>query len=916
MRPRLGAASALLLLATGCAGTRTVPVLRELRRPYWSGTFRSGLRLVVYQDPTPGRFDLVLSYGAGAAADPAGKEGLAELTQLLTERAQARGPATPDRRDRMRASSVSATRWVTSDEMIFEAQGPTSLLDGAIGIEAERLAAPLDGIDDGALVLARDELFRERARGQGRWRTELLAVLGASLPGHPYGRAALATADSLRAARMADVAAFAREHLRPSNAILVVATDQDALATARRIAERLGPVTAPGPQGSIAPSPPVAPPPVQPAAVPPGIDVRTGSSDRPRLWLTWVAPGVRSREWPSAVMATQLTQIAVLWRLVFWREGRARVRDVHPASALMAGAQLSGLVFDLASAADAGPVIEEVRDVLKSDERGRRSIERAAERGPAMAKDLAMGRGPGLATVAALIRAGHGADYVAATRVMLAGQLAPQDVTRILAEDLSPARMRATLFTPAEAKHGGEPALRMPAVPEPQPPGPTFEPPDGAAAAALVRSAAVEVSRRTLENRLTWITARRSGATRLALELAVPFPPASGGEAGAGLRALALATTTQRWPYSSHRPCPVPRGIAAGEQVAFRAAGDRALLLPLLRRLRCATDGTAVAETAFERRRDDLAGALRTGTADPVERAEAEFCRAVTPGPGCPGRPAPEAVEELRPRDAEEWLASAVRPERSVLVVAGEPAPETERAVAEILGAWTVPALEAGPSPEPPRPARRRALVVAVPGARDAWVRVGVRGPRAGSRDRVAAIALRALLEGRMYADAGLQVIGDVRVELVERAGLSALTVAAPVTRGSAGAVVERFVAALVEAARTPLARREAGVARWEAARAVAWSRWTEADAAAALAAEAARGDVEPPDLAADVAALGPERIQAAARAMDLGAPVVVAAGDPASLGSQLRAAGFEVEVVEAAPPPASTAGTPASPPG
>jgi len=130
------------------------------------------------------------------------------------------------------------------------------------------------------------------------------------------------------------------------------------------------------------------------------------------------------------------------------------------------------------------------------------------------------------------------------------------------------------------------------------------------------------------------------------------------------------------------------------------------------------------------------------------------------------------------------------------------------------------------------------------------------------------------------------------------------LTLTALASRGSTADLLERFRSHASRLAAARLPDREAGRARWAAARSTYQDLADPDRAPVFLGLLASPGDGEA-DTAGDVAGLDAARIQTAARALALDRMVVVAAGDPDALVPQLRAAGFEVEVEvmpEAAP--------------
>jgi len=189
--------------------------------PFKEATLPNGLALVVIEHHDQPVVSVSLAFRAGAIYDPAGKEGLSELTAELLSK------GTPTRTAEQIAATIegvgghlsasSAEDFLTisvdalSDqvELVFDLLGdvtlhstfPTSELELARTRSLSALALQLS--QPGALA---QRVFAREIYGR-----------------NPYGRSP--TRDSYRAVTAEDVTQFARERLRPGGALLVVAGD-------------------------------------------------------------------------------------------------------------------------------------------------------------------------------------------------------------------------------------------------------------------------------------------------------------------------------------------------------------------------------------------------------------------------------------------------------------------------------------------------------------------------------------------------------------------------------------------------------------------------------------------------------------------------------------------------------------------
>lgn len=225
--------------------------------PFQEAALPNGMTLLLIENHEQPSFSVTLSFRAGSAYDPAGKEGLSAIVaELLTKGTPTRGA------DQIAATiegvggSLAAT---TGDD--FFTVGTDVLSDHA------DLAFELLGDVTRRATFPADELELARTRYLSSLEVELsqpenvaTRVFAKEIYGrHPYGRSA--SQASYKAITRDDVVSFAGRRLRPAGALLVVAGDMT-LARARALALQAF--------GSWRGAPPATPP-------PPAVPVKRGT---------------------------------------------------------------------------------------------------------------------------------------------------------------------------------------------------------------------------------------------------------------------------------------------------------------------------------------------------------------------------------------------------------------------------------------------------------------------------------------------------------------------------------------------------------------------------------------------------------------------------------------------------------------
>ncbi len=177
-----------------------------------------------------------LSFRAGSACDPPGKEGLARATARLVRRGAA-GMGAFEVEAALDALGGEMTNDVGLSLTTFGFEVIERNLDAFVDRAAAILAAPtFDGAELGRLLRESEgELVEARDNDRGLAYRALRRVL---YEGHLYGRRTSGTVASLRAITRDDVAEFYRRHINRANVMVAVSGDVDE-ARGRALAERL-----------------------------------------------------------------------------------------------------------------------------------------------------------------------------------------------------------------------------------------------------------------------------------------------------------------------------------------------------------------------------------------------------------------------------------------------------------------------------------------------------------------------------------------------------------------------------------------------------------------------------------------------------------------------------------------------------
>jgi zinc protease len=269
-------------------------VLREIPYQVRVLVLPSGMRILVEEDHSRPLVAVVAVVDVGAAADPAGKEGLAHLVEHLAFRARQDGKHQMS--SLLDFAGVGNWNATTSHDLTeYYSVGPKESLPALLALEGARLLHPVAGVDaktfDVEREVVRNELHErdENAQVVAVW-TKLYAALYPAE--HPYSRAVIGSDQSLSALTPGDAEAFVKKHYLPQNITLLISGDLDAQQIGKLLDANFPAQFLDAPPGGKTPgarlpttAPPVpAPPPRKP------LETVSAPADGPTLYIAWSLP--------------------------------------------------------------------------------------------------------------------------------------------------------------------------------------------------------------------------------------------------------------------------------------------------------------------------------------------------------------------------------------------------------------------------------------------------------------------------------------------------------------------------------------------------------------------------------------------------------------------------------------------------
>lgn len=900
--------------AAATGGSLSVPPLA-----YHFRELPNGLRVYAMPDPGTANVAVQVWYNVGSKDDPAGRSGFAHLFEHIMFKAT-RNMA-PQQFDRLTEDVGGYNNASTADDYTdYYEVVPANHLERILWAEAERMGSLV--IDEATFASERDvvkEELRQRVLASPYGPLFYLYLAQANFEHHPYGRPGIGSIADLDAATVEDVRAFHATYYRPDNAVLAVAGNFDEAEFDRWVDRYFGAIPRPA-----QPIPRVDT--VEPLRTAPrSFDVYQANVPLPAVVVSFPQPAARSPDLPAlmmldAIMAKgessrlyqALVQSAPIAAEIFTNLDPSKDPGAYSLAAILSEgtsveAGLTALNAQIARVRDTAPSAAELAEA-------RNEIVTARLR----ERETAEGRAAELAD--AVIRYG---DAAYADRLLAALQaVTAADVQRVARAILAPERSVTIRYRPEASRAEGGRAdsiataatvVARPLAPRPDAPVVTLAaenervapPPPG----APVTAALPPVAEQRLANGLKVIVvpSRRVPLLSVTLTLASgdsadPADRAGLAELTAGLVAKGTAgrdaTATARAIESLGAEfataSTADASIATLETRADRADAAMAVMADSILH-------PALAVDELDRARQQALDGISVAMSEPGSIARRVAARAVF-GDAPYGRVmTPTSLARIDRGAVSSFHAGHWRPDNGVLVIAGDIDPASGFALAQRhFGGWVRPAmpLPARPDVSAGAPAPRT-IIVDLAGTGQAAVLMGVRGAARRDADYFPALVATTVLGGGYSARLNDEIRIKRGLSYGAGAGMPSRLAAGPVyasaqTRNDA--VVE--VAGLIEGEIARLGREPVGAAELTARKATLIGEFgREVETTAGLSgaiAELALFGLPPSDLAdyvADVAAVTPEAVQAAAqRHFDPARADLVVVGDAAQFGDALAA--------------------------
>lgn len=214
----------------------------------------NGMQVALAPDPRTNLVSVDMRYHVGAAQDPVDKVGLAHFVEHATFLFPSGGNGATiwDRMTGLALWQNAATSW---DYTHYMSTALAERVDALLELEAQRLQARCETLDDKQVVRERDVVLAEEAQRRTEV-TDVQAELGIAVwgVGHPYARP-LTSRDMAHATKR-DVCAFFDAYYVPKRATLVVTGNFDPDVLQERIARRFAPIQREAKGTSAEPRPP------------------------------------------------------------------------------------------------------------------------------------------------------------------------------------------------------------------------------------------------------------------------------------------------------------------------------------------------------------------------------------------------------------------------------------------------------------------------------------------------------------------------------------------------------------------------------------------------------------------------------------------------------------------------------------
>ena len=195
--------------------------------PIVSYRLPNGLKVVLHRDPSVPRVTVCVAYHVGSKNESAGRTGFAHFFEHM----MFRGTKNVPNYDIPLQETGAQSNAVTSEDLtVYFETGPSSFLERALYLEAERLAYLPTALDQEKFNTERKVVQNERRQSIDNVPYGLAeeAILSKVYPkGHPYSWSVIGSMKDLDAASLDDLRQFFADFYNPGNAALCLAGDFD-----------------------------------------------------------------------------------------------------------------------------------------------------------------------------------------------------------------------------------------------------------------------------------------------------------------------------------------------------------------------------------------------------------------------------------------------------------------------------------------------------------------------------------------------------------------------------------------------------------------------------------------------------------------------------------------------------------------
>jgi zinc protease len=260
------AISTLMVLAGGCGAGATGQGFQspDLDRGDHSVEYQldlelyraqNGLTVLLLPQPNTNLVRVDMRYRVGAGEDPAGKSGLAHVVEHMSFELLPKGPGGPSLENLLELVALQHNAYTSQDETHYYAEGLAPNLESLIAIEAVRMRASCDWVDEKRF--ARElEVVRNELRQRSGTATRIATRLLEEIYGKGHASRILDPTELANITRQ-DVCGFLQSHYHPASAILVVSGRIDKAEVARLVGGYFGGIEARTPAAPAPATPPV-----------------------------------------------------------------------------------------------------------------------------------------------------------------------------------------------------------------------------------------------------------------------------------------------------------------------------------------------------------------------------------------------------------------------------------------------------------------------------------------------------------------------------------------------------------------------------------------------------------------------------------------------------------------------------------